>query len=290
MIFLNFGEKSKIFLVLCRWQGENIMFFTNRTDLALEFTKKETDQSRVRHEEYKIYGMQIPETMLTAEGARLLEKPCGRYFTVYSEKVPDVKREIYALSAVFRKILPTGKCLVVGLGNPSIAADSLGWKTAGSILATSQYVKEGLSRGGIGDVSVIRTNVSSNSGIDSTYQAAMSANGIDADYIIAIDSLACNSAGRLCRTVQVTDTGICPGSGAGNPRQRLDMLSCGVPVIAVGVPTAMEYSTAGEKYYVTKRDIDIDVRRYAHVISAAINRTLSPALSEEDCRMLMHYC
>lgn len=268
------------------------MFFTNRTDLALEFTKtkKDIDESNVNHTEYEIYGMQITETRLTEEGAKLLQKPSGRYFTVYSEKIPDVKREIYALSAVLRKILPEGKCLVVGLGNPYIAADSLGWKTAGRILATSQYVKEGLARGGIGDVSVIRTNVSSNSGIDSAYQAALSASGINADYIIAIDSLACNSAGRLCRTMQVTDTGICPGSGAGNPRQRLDMSSCGVPVIAVGVPTAMEYSTCGEKYYVTKRDIDIDVRRYAHVISSAINRTLSPALSEEDCRMLMHYC
>lgn len=190
---------------------------------------------------------------------------------------------------MLRKLLPAGKCLVAGLGNPEIAADSLGWKTAERILATSQYIEHGMYADGIGNISVIRTNVSSNSGIESTVQTKAVASAVNASYIIAIDSLACKNHDRLCNTIQVTDSGICPGSGAGNPRKKLDKDSIGIPVIAVGVPTAMEYRSKDKNYYVTKRDIDIDVRRYAHVISSAINRTLSPALTQEDFRLLMNY-
>ena len=211
------------------------------------------------------------------------------YYTVFSDGIPYVKQEIYALSAILRKVLPEGKCLVVGLGNPSVAADSLGWRTAGRILATSQYIEKAKHPDGIGNVSVIRTDVSSNSGIESAYHASFCAKQIGADYIIAIDSLACTDSCRLCRTIQVTDTGIFPGSGAGNPRRRLDKLTAGRDVIAIGVPTAMEYGGNGEKYYVTRHDIDIDIKRYAHIISAAINRTLSPSLSVEDFNMLMNY-
>ncbi|MCH5324138.1 MAG: GPR endopeptidase [Eubacterium sp.] len=265
------------------------MFFTSRTDLALEFSAKTGEKEGVRHTECKLYGMDVTETELSEETAEKLGKAAGHYYTLYSEQVPDFNNEIYALSVVLRKLLPQGKCLAVGLGNPDITADSLGWKAAEGILATSQFEENGLGGDGIGSVSVIRTNVSSNSGIDSSLQAKLSAEGIGADYIIAVDSLACSSPKRLCSTIQVTDTGICPGSGAGNPRKRLDKSTAGIPVIAIGVPTAMEHRERGECYTVTRRDADSYIRRYSYVISRAINRVLSPALSEDDCRMLKDF-
>ncbi len=265
------------------------MFFTSRTDLALEFSAKSGEKEGVSHREYELYGMTVTETELSEEAAKRLGKNAGRYYTLYSERVPEPQNEIYALSAVLRKLLPKGKCLAVGLGNPEITADSLGWRTAEQILATAQF-DESLKGDGIGSVCVIRTNVSSNSGIESALQTKLAAQGISADYVIAVDSLACSSSARLCSTVQVTDTGICPGSGAGNPRKRLDAATVGVPVVAVGVPTAMEHRERGECFTVTRRDADCYVRRYSYVISAAVNRVLNPALSESDLRMLKDFC
>ncbi len=265
------------------------MFFTSRSDLALEFAAKSDEKQGVRRSEYELYGMTVCETELDENAASNLGKSAGSYYTLYSERIPDYKSEIYALSVVLRKLLPSGRCLAVGLGNPDITADSLGWYAADGILATAQFEENGLGGDGIGSVSVIRTNVSSNSGIDSTLQAKLSAQGISADYIIAVDSLACSSPKRLCSTIQITDSGICPGSGAGNPRGRLDKSTVGIPVIAIGVPTAMEHRERGESFTVTKRDADSYIRRYSYVISSAVNRVLSPALSEEDLRTLKDF-
>ena len=143
-------------------------------------------------------------------------------------------------------------------------------------------------RDGIGNVSVIRTDVSANSGIDSVFHAIFCAEKIKADYIVAIDSLACSEPERLCRSIQVTDTGITPGSTAGN-RNRLDRAAAGIPVIAVGVPTTMEYESDNDRFFVTRYDIDAEISRYAHIISCALNRSLCPSLSYSDISMLMNY-
>lgn len=265
------------------------MFFSKRTDLALEFAQ-ENGAEGVTHSVCELYGTTVTETHLDGTAAERIGKPEGCYYTIYSDTLPDFKSEIYALSAVLRKVLPKGKCLAVGLGNPEITADSLGWRTAQGILATSQLDEIGQTGNGVGDISVIRTNVSSNSGIDSALQARLSAQGIGAEYILAVDSLACSSPKRLCSTIQISDTGICPGSGAGNPRKRLDKSTAGVPVIAVGVPTALEHRERGQCYTVTRRDLDSYIRRYSYVISSAVNRVLSPALSDDDFKVLKDFC
>lgn len=189
---------------------------------------------------------------------------------------------------MLNKLLPEGKCLVTGLGNPSVASDSLGWRAAGRVLATSHFIESMHNADGIGNVSVIRTDVSANSGIDSVFHAIFCAEKIKADYIVAIDSLACSEPERLCRSIQVTDTGITPGSTAGN-RNRLDRAAAGIPVIAVGVPTTMEYESDNDRFFVTRYDIDAEISRYAHIISCALNRSLCPSLSYSDISMLMNY-
>lgn len=263
------------------------MISTGRTDLALEF---ETEgKTGISHTKYELYGEIITETILDTSGAEAIGRQHGRYFTVESSDSLFADGQIHALSAVLRKILPQGKCLAVGFGNPSIAADSLGWNTARRILATSQYLASADNTEGIGNISVIRTDVSSNSGIDSCFHAEFCAKNINADYIIAIDSLICNDPQKLCSTIQLTDAGISPGSGMGGKDKRLDLSGAGVPVIAIGVPTSIEYHNSGKRYYVTPHDIDISIARYSYVISSAINRVFCPALSQSDIRMLMNY-
>ncbi len=262
------------------------MKLTGRTDLAAEFTK---EKGGIKCESYELYGEKITEILLSETDTTLFNRPSGRYFTIDSTDVPYVDGQIHALCSVLRKLLPEGKCLVTGLGNPSIASDSLGWKAAGRVLATAQFVEKIQSGDGISNVAVIRTDVSANSGIDSAFHAAFCAERIKADYIIAIDSLACSDPDRLCRSIQVTDTGISPGSGIGGNKSPLDKKTAGIPVIAIGVPTSMEYENGNDKFFVTRYDIDVEISRYAHAISSAINRTLCPSLSADDVSMLMNY-
>lgn len=261
------------------------MQLTGRTDMATEFVK---GKNAIRCESYELYGEKITEIIVSEKETALFNRPCGRYFTVDSTDVPYADGQIHALCTVLNKLLPEGKCLVTGLGNPSVASDSLGWRTAGRVLATSHFIEKMHNADGIGNVSVIRTDVSANSGIDSVCHAIFCAEKIKADYIVAIDSLACSEPERLCRSIQVTDTGITPGSTVGN-RNRLDSAAAGIPVIAVGVPTTMEYESDNDRFFVTRYDIDVEISRYAHIISCALNRSLCPSLSYSDISMLMNY-
>ena len=120
--------------------------------------------------------------------------------------------------------------------------------------------------------------------------------------VIAVDALASRSLERLCRTVQLSDTGIAPGSGVGNHRQALDRETLGVPVLAVGVPTVVEASTLaadllgqedlpplgeGRELLVTPKDIDSQVDDLAKVIGYGISLALQPGLDVADLDLLL---
>ena len=126
--------------------------------------------------------------------------------------------------------------------------------------------------------------------------------------VIAVDALASRSLSRVCRTVQIADTGIVPGAGVGNARAALNRETLGVPVIAVGVPTVVDAATlaadllseagqedldpaalagSGEGVIVTPREIDTDVADLAKVIGYGINLALQPGLRVEDVELFM---
>ena len=267
------------------------MFFTNRTDLLLELAEN-TNIGGSIHTSFNIDGINISKTVIDEKGSKAINRPCGIYYTINSPIIPDLKNEIKAVCNVLKEFISVNKkksprFLVVGLGNPDISADSLGWRTADRILATSSFIDFNKGESIFGNVSVIKTDVSGNSGIDSTLQIKLICAGIDADIVIAVDSLACSSPDRLCRTIQITDSGIHPGSGAGNPRNMLDHSSLGVPVIAIGVPTALEQLYKDRRYFVTHHDIDIRVKRYSYIISKALNKSLNPKITDEELTELI---
>ena len=122
------------------------------------------------------------------------------------------------------------------------------------------------------------------------------------------DALAARSVRRVCRTVQVADTGITPGSGVGNAREALNAQTLGVPVIAIGVPTVVDAATltrdvlaqagreelephalgeAGGGLIVTPRDIDTQVHDLAKVIGYGINLALHPGLTIQDVELFL---
>ena len=117
--------------------------------------------------------------------------------------------------------------------------------------------------------------------------------------VIAADALVCGGTDRLCRTVQLTDAGIAPGSGVGNRRWALNRENLGVPVIAIGAPTVMDgaaltaglkdeaSSRAGRELLVTPRDIDSRAADLAKVIGYGINLALQPGLELEELELLL---
>jgi spore protease len=203
----------------------------NRTDLALELIK-----DGISRKERRISGLLLTQTQLGDNNP--LGKPAGTYTTLHSDE-RDEKAEVDALSMILADLIPqTGRVLVAGLGNANITPDSLGVRAASQVVATAHFsASEEFRDLGMREVFVIETGVLAQTGMESSKQLKFIADGIKPSLIAVIDSLACSETERLGRTIQVTDTGIAPGSGVGNARQEVSARTLGVPVVAVGVPT-----------------------------------------------------
>ncbi|MCL1832068.1 MAG: GPR endopeptidase [Oscillospiraceae bacterium] len=229
-------------------------------------------------------------------------KPQGNYVTLFCDERDtdkDIQKLTKALSGIIEGILPDvrdKKILVVGLGNENITPDSLGVRAAAKILATAHFtatpeLRREFDELGLREVCVISPGVMAQTGLETAQQLRFITDGIKPDCIIAIDSLACNSTARLAKTIQLTDTGISPGSGVANNRRELSRDTLGAPVIAVGVPLVIDMvrddSDNTEPFMVVPRDIDVIVNHYARVISAAVNRTLNPELDETEIEQLL---
>lgn len=233
----------------------------------------------------EINGTKTELVTISEEQSERYGKASGSYYTLYMES-GDIKGSV---ASVIRELIPEGKALIVGLGNSEIASDRLGSACLSYIPATAHLsAHEDFHALGLRRISVIGTGVTGKSGIESSDYIRYIAEGERADFIIAVDSLACSSRERLCRTVQITDTGISPGSGVGNRRKRLDKTVCGIPVIAVGVPTVMDFfDEEGESLMVTPRNIDLHVKKLSELIGIGISMALNPSLSESEIRKLI---
>jgi spore protease len=134
-------------------------------------------------------------------------------------------------------------CLIIGLGNRDSTADSLGPKTIDKVMVTRHLFLLNTSvKEGIRCVSTISPGVMANTGIESYDIITSLVAKIKPDFLIAIDALASSSIDRINKTIQLTDTGIHPGSGVGNNRKEISRDTVGIPVIAIGVPTVVESS------------------------------------------------
>ena len=236
------------------------------------------------------------------ETSRELCKPIGRYVTVDLEAL--IRREEDAFPRACRVLagelrrqlrLETGMCvLAVCLGNPDITPDAVGPLAAEHILAT-RHLKDAMPETfqGFRPVAVLRTGVLGTTGVESAALTAAVVGQVKPDAVVAVDALAAREASRLCRSVQITDAGIVPGSGVGNTRFALDRQTLGVPVVAVGVPTVIDAralcpgATSPEELFVTPRDVDSRVRTAARLVGYAVNMALHDGLTAEDIDMFL---
>ena len=232
-----------------------------RTDLALEAREKfEEDNVEIKgvrlEEEQATKDIHISSVIIETEnGAQAMGKPKGSYVTLEApnmiEEDEGYHREVsMQLSRVLKRLFPQKKdftTLVVGLGNRAVTPDSLGPRVVDNLCITRHIIKE-FGNYAIGDrchrsVSSIVPGVMAQTGIESMEIVRGIIKETNPDIIIAVDALAARSTRRLNRTIQITDTGINPGSGVGNHRHALNAESMGIPVIAIGIPTVVDAAT-----------------------------------------------
>lgn len=201
------------------------------------------------------------------------------------------------LSRQLKDIIPNvdkeQSVLIVGLGNRDVTADALGPNVADNLLITRHVVKEygkaAYNKSRMNMVSSIVPGVMAKTGMESAEIIKGVVEQTKPTVIIVVDALAARSTKRLNRTIQITNTGIHPGSGVGNHRNALTQESLQVPVIAIGVPTVVDAATIVNdaladkaqvnltelnNMYVTSKDVDYQIKQISHILCDAINEAL----------------
>lgn len=226
----------------------NLTNFNIRTDLIIDNQlRNESLSTKNIHDNLKVTTVAVDEKL-----AKELNKKQGTYVTIEFQDVTnhEDKKEIEkVLTAEINNLLNDNyiteedECLIIGLGNQKSTADSLGPATLENILVTRHLFElNANSKEGIRSVSAIIPGVMANTGIE-TYDIITSIIKKTAPkFVIVIDALASSSIDRINKTIQLTDTGIHPGSGVGNNRKEISLETIGIPVIAIGVPTVVESS------------------------------------------------
>jgi len=300
------------------------MQWTRRTDLAVEArdiwaesARETTALSGVQAEEQIAHGYPVTVVrILDQTGEEALGKPQGTYITVeldaLNRREEDAfRRGVFALRDHLLPLLHLGQddtILVVGLGNRAVTPDAVGPMTAKHTLATRHLVDQAPEHfGTFRRVAVVQPGVLGTTGLESAETVQAIAQRLRPDRIIAVDALASRKLSRVCRTVQLCDTGIVPGSGIGNNRAALNEQTLGIPVVALGVPTVVDAGTLaadlleeagrgtatppefegfGGGMVVTPKEIDAQVEDVSKLLGYALNCALHEGLTIEDVDML----
>jgi len=302
-----------------------------RTDLAMEAVDGQRGQEIPGvsvSEDDDVEGIHRVRVRITSqEGEQALGKKQGMYITLEAAALAQGDKELdercaKALADELRGMGggQIGDVLVVGLGNRMVTPDALGPAVADRVFVTRhihEYAPNEIDER-LGKVSAISPGVLGITGVETGEVIEGVVKRINPSLIIAVDSLASRSMGRIRTTIQIADTGISPGAGVGNKRKAIDLETLGVPVIALGVPLVVYASTVaqdlvasaadkaglsgeesqkilgammdaeGADMIVTPKEIDKVVDDLARVIADALNIALHDGISIEETRMYMH--
>lgn len=242
-------------------QAKALFPFQVRTDLALEERESfEGDGGEIpgvilKERTRKGGTVRLTEVrILNDQGARAMGKPEGTYLTLEADELQTPDEDYHSrvadelagqLNELMKRVgwkkKENPSLLVVGLGNRSITPDSLGPRAVGNLRVTGHLFaqKDRKKKQPYPGLCAIAPGVMAQTGMETAQILRGIIGEASPDLVIAIDALAARSVRRLCTTIQLTDTGIHPGSGVGNHRHSLTKESLGVPVIAVGVPTVV---------------------------------------------------
>lgn len=291
-----------------------------RTDLAMERTLRQGEMCQGVHVDTQRTGdMEITWVRIqTPEAAKRLGKSPGVYWTLTHPRLPmlepaermGIAKEV---SQMLRLLLPPkGSVLVLGLGNRHMTADALGDRVVSGILVT-RHLQDRHMR----SVCAMAPGVLGITGVETAELALGLTQKLKPAAVLVIDALAAMETNHICTTIQLTDTGISPGSGVGNHRQGINAEWLQVPVIAIGIPMVVYASTivrdalrgilatqssedaartmasqladgAIGDFVVTPRSIDELVQGLADVLALAINAALQPDMTMEELSLYLH--
>ncbi len=291
-----------------------------RTDLAVEARELAgEDISGVEFIKREESGMEISRMTVKNHDAGIkLKKEIGTYITIDVPAMTDnylsTDERILTIGKEIRRLLPVnGLVLVCGLGNVEITPDALGPKSVSRVLATRHITGELARSTGLDSlrpVAVLSTGVTGQTGIETFEYIESIVAKVRPNAVVVIDALASRRLERLGCTLQISDTGISPGSGVRNHRKSINRESVGVPVISLGVPTVVDAVTlvcdalgvTDAKTYeqlraslspdnrsmvVTPKEIDLLIDRASRLISMSLNCALQENVEPSVLESLM---
>lgn len=244
---------------------------STKTDLAKEIINKILPEYSKKRK-FFFGNTEVYEIIIETEAeADFFGKPKGKYVTVEADfpRLPfgNFDEEISAVSSELRKMLPENpSVLAVGIGNGFLTADSLGPFAAENLLCGEFFERKLFS---------LVPGVFGRTGIEPEILIKSAVEKLSPSAVILIDSLAAENIDCVCRSVQLCDSGLSPGSGFYSGKTALSKETLGVPVIAIGSPTVTRLSEKNS-VFISPNDIDILVRRTAKLISCAVDLAVFP--------------
>jgi spore protease len=292
-----------------------------RTDLALEvresFPEDDVEIKGVilteNYDEKNKIRVSVVE-IKDDKGAKAMHKPIGTYITIEAPEINKSDEDYHKpvaniIAKHLRELagdLKSEEVMVVGLGNREVTPDALGPQVVDNLFITrhliQEYGSEFKDKNHLGSVSAISPGVMAQTGMETSEIIRGIIKETKPKLLIVIDALASRSINRLNTTIQLTDTGISPGSGVGNNRKALNEESLGTKVIALGVPTVVDAVTIVadtmtqymekngfdekdintfiseirnqqmENMFVTPKNIDESIKRISYTVSEALNQ------------------
>lgn len=264
--------------------------------------------------------------VLNDVGAQAMGKPVGLYVNIDAAELKNrdpefVERVSRRMATEMQQLLPdfgrNGTVLVVGLGNWNITPDALGPRVVEKMMVTRhliQLIPDQVDER-VRSVCAMAPGVLGITGIETGEIILGVVEKIKPNAMIAIDALASRNTARLGTTIQITDSGICPGSGVGNNRMQLNTQTLGVPVISIGVPLVVYAGTiardvielldganAGDKaekmiqqvvsehlgdLIVTPKEIDAIVDDVARLLALGLNLLIHKGVSVDEIDRFM---
>lgn len=222
-----------------------------RTDLAIEAIDNKKIKG-ITSKEIIEEGIKVTEVMIDEEASQIINKKKGNYITIEFEDVTDYengKKVEKKFSSELTKLInklnihKEASCLIVGLGNSKSTPDSLGPLVINNVLVTNHLFELEEVTDGYRRVSVLVPGVMGQTGLETSEVISSLVDKFKPNFLIAIDALASQSIERVNKTIQMTDTGIHPGSGIGNSRKEISYETLKIPCIAIGVPTVVDAIT-----------------------------------------------
>lgn len=236
-----------------------------RTGLAFEAAELAENCRGTSIKRKRFGSVKICDVRVSAADAGSIGKAAGRYISI--EGSPTEHSAAWLLQKALERLVPCkGLILTAGLGNPDIAHDSLGARSV-------RLLSCGAGRRGL---AAMETDVAANTGIDTSLMVKAVAREMRASCVLAIDALACKDPLHIGTTVQITDTGIQPGSGVSQRAAALTREFVGVPVVAVGVPMVSQLSgltgdARHKEYLISHANEERLTAQWSEVIAAAVN-------------------